>query len=90
MLLLSIGSYYFGQDANKLVLEPIERITERVKIMAQNPLSVMNDEQQGVYGMASKEESPIGPETQYETFIIERAIIKIGQLLALGFGEAGS
>jgi hypothetical protein len=27
---------------------------------------------------------------QYETEIIEKAIVKIGHLLALGFGEAGS
>ena len=27
---------------------------------------------------------------QYETAIIEKAIIKIGTLLALGFGDAGS
>ena len=27
---------------------------------------------------------------QYETVVLEKAIIKIGHLLALGFGEAGS
>lgn len=29
-------------------------------------------------------------EAQYETAILEKAIVKIGHLLALGFGEAGS
>ena len=29
-------------------------------------------------------------ESNYETQILERTIIKIGALLALGFGEAGS
>jgi len=29
-------------------------------------------------------------EAQYETEIIEKALLKIGHLLALGFGEAGS
>lgn len=29
-------------------------------------------------------------EPQYETAILEKAIVKIGHLLALGFGEAGS
>ena len=29
-------------------------------------------------------------EAEYETNIIEKAIVKIGYLLALGFGEAGS
>lgn len=27
---------------------------------------------------------------KYETVILEKAIVKIGHLLALGFGEAGS
>lgn len=29
-------------------------------------------------------------EQQYETAVLERAIVKIGHLLALGFGEAGT
>lgn len=29
-------------------------------------------------------------EEQYETKILEKAIVKIGTLLALGFGEAGA
>ena len=29
-------------------------------------------------------------EAQYETAALEKAIVKIGHLLALGFGEAGS
>lgn len=31
-----------------------------------------------------------GKEAEYETQILEKAIVKIGHLLALGFGEAGS
>jgi hypothetical protein len=37
-----------------------------------------------------KNQSKANNEQQYETEIIEKAIIKIGHLLALGFGEAGS
>lgn len=29
-------------------------------------------------------------EAQFETTVLEKAIVKIGHLLALGFGEAGS
>jgi hypothetical protein len=36
MILLTIGSIMFNNDANKLVLEPIEHMTEKVKIMATN------------------------------------------------------
>lgn len=34
MFLLLVGSLMFNADANKLVLEPIERMTEKVKLLA--------------------------------------------------------
>ena len=37
----------------------------------------------------SKKKKKLG-EADYETAILERAIVKIGHLLALSFGEAGS
>lgn len=43
--------------------------------------------------LSSKDQKLIGDDEnkeQYETVIIENAIVKIGTLLALGFGEAGS
>lgn len=36
----------------------------------------------------TKEE--IEQSAQYETAVLEKAIVKIGHLLALGFGEAGA
>ena len=38
--------------------------------------------------IAGDSEAP--EEQQYETAVLERAIVKIGHLLALGFGEAGT
>jgi hypothetical protein len=37
-----------------------------------------------------EEEEEIKEEDLYETEVLERAIVKIGYLLALGFGEAGA
>jgi hypothetical protein len=43
-VVLGIGSIYFSQDANNLVLSPIERMLEKVKFIAKNPLAAATDE----------------------------------------------
>jgi hypothetical protein len=68
---------------------------EKVKMIAKNPLAAASDEieKAGILSVANQEEGKgrgKGDEAQYETAILERAIVKIGHLLALGFGEAGS
>ena len=41
---LGIGSIFFTSDANKLVLNPIERMLEKVRFIAKNPLAAATDE----------------------------------------------
>ena len=43
-VVLSIASIFFTNDANKLVLGPIERMLEKVKLIARNPLAAASDE----------------------------------------------
>jgi hypothetical protein len=43
-IVLSIASIFFTNDANKLVLSPIERMLEKVKLIAKNPLAAASDE----------------------------------------------
>jgi hypothetical protein len=43
-IILSIASIMFTSDANKLVLTPIERMLEKVKLIAKNPLAAASDE----------------------------------------------
>ena len=43
-VVLSIGSIFFSSDANTLVLNPIERMLEKVKLIASNPLAAASDE----------------------------------------------
>lgn len=45
-VVLSIASYFFTNDANVLVLNPIERMLEIVKLIAKNPLAAASDEVQ--------------------------------------------
>lgn len=78
-IVLTMAAFYFTKDANDLALKPIERMIEKVNKIATNPLASKEETiKEGKGGM------------QYETTLIENAIIKIGTLLALGFGEAGS
>ena len=70
---------------------------EKVKLIAKNPLAAATDEidQAGVMSFMNKEEKTLDSKEQkivseYETSVLEKAIVKIGHLLALGFGEAGA
>lgn len=78
-IILGFGALIFTKDANDLVLKPIERMVVKVNAIAKNPLSAKDAK------MIKKD----GLENM-ETVDIENAIVKIGTLLALGFGEAGS
>lgn len=52
-LVLTIASFFFTSDANTLVLGPIERMLEKVKLIAKNPLAAASDEVEdaGIYSM---------------------------------------
>ena len=84
--MLAVGASLFETDAQRLVLQPIERMTEKVSILAANPFA-NEDAVQGrsVLGNANQKEV----QKNLETYILEKAIVKITHLLALGFGEAG-
>lgn len=93
-ILLSVGALFFSRDAEKLVLNPIERMIEKVKKIAENPLAATTGELEnaGFLSMTenmNKKKSKKKVE-QLETHVLEDTIMKIGYLLALGFGEAGS
>ena len=78
------------------MLDPLERMMEKVKLIAKNPLAATTDEvhEAGIMSFKNKEEKTSVEDakvtSQYETAVLERAIVKIGHLLALGFGEAGA
>jgi len=95
-LVLTAAALFFSKDANDLVLSPIENMLVKVKRIAENPLAAAqieeedalmreNMEKEGKYKEFLKKD-----EGNYETNILEKTILKLGALLALGFGEAGS
>jgi hypothetical protein len=88
-----VGAFFFNRDAQTLILTPLERMMERVKIIAKNPLAASTGEidKAGILTMTQKKgKKNKKKKVVEETTILEEAILKIGQLLALGFGEAGS
>lgn len=108
--LVGIGMMTFTNDANQLLLNPIERMIAKMETIKDNPLEAMKlgdleyrreqienarrKEQFAKKGRCwklfytashmRKVREPM------ETVILEKTIIKLGGLLALGFGEAGA
>lgn len=131
-MLLGVGAMTFSNDANNLVLIPIERMISKLEKIRNNPLEAMtigDEEHHREQVAASKKKQPLLPanhatltrellssRSRYkrwmmklnfyktwlrgkpteqvsepmETVVLEKTIIKIGSLLALGFGEAGA
>jgi len=110
-ILLTSVSLFFSNDANRLVLTPVENMISKVDTFRRDPLAAMRvaDEEfkvEEVRKMKARrqEESKLkrlmdvvlcrakdaGGGEIMETVILEKTIIKLGSLLALGFGEAGA
>jgi class 3 adenylate cyclase len=115
-IVLCFAAVAFTNDANRLVLAPLQLMINRVEAIRDNPLAAMdladgdfkkeqqhkirddlrNKQKWGGMGhlvawFASGNRCRRGKEKELlETAILEKTIIKLGSLLALGFGEAGT
>lgn len=81
LTVLSLGAVLFIRDTDSLVLQPIERMVQRVKLVSQNPLAANS-----IRGKSNEKEG----KKQMETKVLERSIEKVCNLLSVGFGEAGA
>jgi hypothetical protein len=95
-IVLAVASAFFTQDANQLVLTPIESMLNKVKRIAKNPLSASRIEEEDAIAteaLKKMDKNLLKAKQEFDSFetsILEKTIVKIGALLALGFGEAGS
>ena len=96
-IVLTMGALYFTKDANELVIHPIEKMIDKVKSISKNPLNASKPTMPTIYDIQSEStgccgmcKGKKGDSADYETELLENTIVKIGVLLALGFGEAGS
>jgi hypothetical protein len=96
---LAGGSICFSKDTTEMVLEPIESMIHKIKLITKNPIEAMqnNEKQQYLNAILQEEQNKRKwcnlskqKEAPLETVILEKTISKIGALLALGFGEVGS
>jgi class 3 adenylate cyclase len=77
IILLGAGTFIFNEDTKRLVIGPIEQMMMSVTKIAEDPLSAGN----GVKVNAGQE--------GMETLFLLQTIDKIGNLMRIGFGEAG-
>lgn len=79
-----------------MVLAPIESMTKKVQNMADNPIMALieGERQEFLNSLVMNKKTGCCQkkkiEEPLETEILEKTISKIGALLVLGFGEAGS
>jgi len=109
-LAVGVGSMLFSNDANKLLLHPIERMITKMEQIRDNPLYAMKmgdmEYRKEELAQEKKKErlqkmnrcmrwlyvtyQSKKAKEPMETLILERTVVKLGGLLALGFGEAGA
>ena len=84
-LVLVLGMISFNYSTKKLAIEPIKKMTQKVKNLSINPIAALQQNMD----MDSKNvnQNKSGP---LETNLLEKTVTKICGLLALGFGEAGA
>jgi len=107
---VGVGAMSFSNDANQLLLNPIERMISKMETIKDNPLEAMrlgDLEYRREEIENAKRKEQLANKSRYlkwiykhyhakktkepmETVILEKTIIKLGGLLALGFGEAGA
>eukprot|EP00929_Paragymnodinium_shiwhaense_P098031 TRINITY_DN5958_c0_g4_i1.p1 TRINITY_DN5958_c0_g4~~TRINITY_DN5958_c0_g4_i1.p1 ORF type:complete len:949 (-),score=200.25 TRINITY_DN5958_c0_g4_i1:445-3291(-) len=106
-------SMFLSNDANRLVLHPVENMISKVETIRSNPLMAMkmaddefkleemerakakrereqNDRWNKIWNLIMCQSGTQVKVEPMETVILEKTIIKLGSLLVLGFGEAGS
>ncbi|KAL4499236.1 hypothetical protein ABPG72_006822 [Tetrahymena utriculariae] len=96
-VVLTIASIKFTGDVEKFILDPIENMLTKVKRISLNPLEAAQMEEKEQFAIEQLEQDGNTEELKkiketegYETRVLEKLIIRIGALLAVGFGEAGS
>lgn len=95
-LILTFSVMKLSKDSEVLVINPLEQMVFNVRRISQNPLeaSELAEKEAEKRDMLQKKDNDEWKEylerDAYEPAVLEKNIVKIGTLLAIGFGEAGS
>lgn len=93
---LAGSALYFVKDMNTFILTPIENMLKKIETITENPINAASIQEKEAFVWhklysTNKEALRLKEEQKhYETSQLEAIIVKIGALLAIGFGEAGS
>lgn len=95
-LILTFSVMKLSKDSEILVINPLEQMVFNVRRISQNPLeaSELAEKEAEKRDILQKKNNDEWKEylerDAYEPAVLEKNIVKIGTLLAIGFGEAGS
>ena len=85
VFLLTFGSWIFNAVAKRLVVGPIERMLKVVDIVSISLQSLSADGNK-----KNKDDAGENDETAFETSFLEEAVLKMAELLNMGYGAAGA
>lgn len=83
MFCFAVSIFVLTKDAETMIIGPIERMMRLVTQLAQNPLGATETKRE-IY------ERDVKGSEDYETKMLEDTLGKIGRLLQVGFGAAGT
>ncbi|KAH7482308.1 accessory factor associated with RNA polymerase II [Phytophthora ramorum] len=83
MICFAVSIFVLTKDAESMVIGPIERMMRLVTQLAENPLGSTEAKREDY-------EADAPGDTDYETKMLEDTLSKIGRLLQVGFGAAGT
>ena len=95
-MILTVSVLKLSRDSEKLVINPLEKMVLNVRKISRNPLQASELVEQELDYKENLEKNDRGAweeymeANEYEPAVLEKIIVKIGTLLAIGFGEAGS
>ncbi|CAD8094231.1 unnamed protein product [Paramecium sonneborni] len=96
-IVLALSAVLFNKDVTELIIEPIETMIQKIERIANNPLEAVSiEEQEDLITQELEKNNDFKKikqrqiEQSSETYILQKLLMKIGALLAVGFGEAGS
>jgi class 3 adenylate cyclase len=90
LMIIMVSALMISKDATALVLQPLETIMLKVNEMAEDPFQILKFSEIEANMNIEKKNALTKAKAVYETAILDNAITKIGALLLLGFGEAGT
>lgn len=91
-VVLAGAAIIFSKDATDLVLTPIENMIKKINNITKNPLEArkIEEDEAMIWEKMLMENKDIAKDIEerdnYETSMLEKIIVKIGGLLAIGFG----